>query len=161
MNILEFAINMELEGEKYYLEQAEFNKDNGLSVVFSFLAEDERRHAELLRNKSKNAAYVLEDSEALSELNNVFKGLENFQDQIKEIPQQIDAYRKALETEQESIDLYKKLLEEETDNQGKELFRYLIKQEHDHYTTLEELVSMLSKSEEWVESAEFGLRSDY
>lgn len=161
MNILEFAINMEVEGENYYLEQAEFNKDNGLNVVFRALAEDERNHAEILRNKAENAAYVFKDSNVVSELNNVFTELENFKDKIRDIPLQIDAYRKAQKTEQDSIDLYTRFLSEETDDEAKELFKYLVKQEQEHYTTLEELVSLLRKSEEWVENAEFGLRKDY
>jgi len=31
MNSIEFAINMELDGVKYYTEQAEINKDNSLN----------------------------------------------------------------------------------------------------------------------------------
>ncbi len=33
---------MELDGEKYYLEQAEKNKDTNLATVFKLLAKDER-----------------------------------------------------------------------------------------------------------------------
>ncbi|HWQ41417.1 MAG TPA: rubrerythrin, partial [Desulfosporosinus sp.] len=40
-------------------------------------------------------------------------------------------------------------------------FEYLIKQEEDHYTIIEQLVSLLSRPEEWVESAEFGVREEY
>ncbi|HVJ49954.1 ferritin family protein [Desulfitobacterium sp.] len=161
MAILEFAINMEHEGEKYYLEQAEINKDNGLDVVFRMLAKDEHKHAEVLQNKANNLAYKLDPNETLTEIKNVFKGIGDFKDKIKQIPNQLDAYRKALKTEKESIDLYQTSLAEATDDKSKELFEFLIKQEQDHYTALEELVSLLSKSEEWVEDAEFGLRKDY
>lgn len=161
MKILEFAINMEVEGENYYLKQAELNKDNGLNVVFRALAEDERNHAELLRNKAKNEPCILKDSKAVAERSNVFTKLEDFKDRIMDIPKQIDAYREALKTEQDSIDLYTKLLAEETDEKGKELFDYLIKQEQEHYVTLEELIFQLRKAEEWVENAEFGVRKDY
>ena len=35
---------------------------------------------------------------------------------------------------------------------------FIVIQEKDHYTTLEELVSQLNKCNDWVESAEFGVR---
>ena len=42
MNILEFAINMELDGEKYYNDQAEITKDSYLKNIFLILAKDEK-----------------------------------------------------------------------------------------------------------------------
>lgn len=37
MNSLEFAINMEHDGEKFYKRQVEINKDNSLNTVFLLL----------------------------------------------------------------------------------------------------------------------------
>ena len=51
MNVFEFAIKMENDAEKLYAEQAELNKDNNLGVVFSMLAKDEGKHAEILQKK--------------------------------------------------------------------------------------------------------------
>jgi len=48
VSALKFAIQMELDGERYYLEQAELNKDNNLRPVFVMLAGEERKHAEIL-----------------------------------------------------------------------------------------------------------------
>lgn len=158
MNILEFAINMELEGEKYYKEQAEKNNDNSLKNIFLILAKDENNHAEILQNKSNNLPYELNNNETLSEAKNLFKGIKDFKNEIKQTPDQLDLYRAALEKEKESIQLYEKLLSEANDDKSKDLFNFLINQEKDHYTTLDELVSQLNKSNDWVESAEFGLR---
>lgn len=36
-----------------------------------------------------------------------------------------------------------------------------MKQEEEHYEIIDQLVTLLSRSEEWVESAEFGLRKEY
>ena len=54
MNSIEFAINMELDGVKYYTEQAEINKDNSLNTVFLLLAKDEGNHARILKISSMN-----------------------------------------------------------------------------------------------------------
>ena len=160
MNSFEFAINMELEGEKYYKKQAEKNNDNGLKDIFLMLAKDENDHANILQNKSNNLPYELNNSETLSKSNNLFKGIKDFKNEIKQTPDQLDLYRAALEKETESIQLYEKLLSEANDDKSQDLFKFLINQEKDHYTTLNELVSQLNKSNDWVEAAEFGVRPE-
>ena len=160
MNLLEFAINMELEGEKYYNKQAENNNDNGLKNIFLMLAKDENDHAKILQNKSNNLPYELNNNETLSEAKNLFNGLKDLKNEIKQTPEQLDLYRAALEKEKESIHLYEKLLSEANDDKSIDLFKFLIHQEKDHYTTLDELVSQINKCNDWVESAEFGVRPE-
>ena len=161
MNSIEFAINMELDGVKYYTEQAEKNKTNSTSTVFLLLAKDEGNHAGILQNKFNELEYELIDSNTLTESKNVFKGIGDFKNEIKEIPNQLDIYRIASKKEKQSIDLYKKFLSEATDDKEKELFEYLIKQERGHFAILEELVLLINRPNEWVEAAEFGIREEY
>lgn len=161
MNILEFAINMELDGEKYYNDQAEIINDKNLKNIFLILAKDESSHAKILQDKSNNLSYDLKSNETLSEAKNLFKGIKDFKNEIKLNLDQLDLYRVALEKEKESIDLYEKLLSQSEDSESKKLFEFLINQEKDHYTTLEEIVSQLNKSNDWVEAAEFGIRPEY
>ena len=160
MNILDFAINMELDGEKYYNDQAEIINDKYLKNIFLILAKDENSHAKILQDKSNNLSYDLKSNETLSEAKNLFKGIKDFKNEIKQKPDQLDLYRVALEKETESIDLYEKLLSQAEDDKSKKLFEFLIDQEKDHYITLEEIVSQLNKSNDWVEAAEFGITSE-
>jgi rubrerythrin len=81
--------------------------------------------------------------------------------EIKAIANQLDVYRLALKKEEESINLYQRNLSEATDEDTKRLFEYLIKQEKDHYAVIDQLVLLITHSEEWVEAAEFGLREEY
>lgn len=161
MENLKFAIQMELDGEKFYLEQAEINKDNNLATVFNFLAKDERKHAELLQSKMDNESYELVEDESLEEYKNVFEDSEDFDLEEKVKPSQTDAYRLALKKEKESIELYEKLGKEATDKESKELFAFLVEMEKNHYRIFEELVNHLRHGEEWVEDAEFGTRGTY
>jgi len=154
---LEFAINMEHDGEKFYKRQAEINKDNSLNTVFLLLEKDEAHHAQILQNKFNE----LTDNNTLSQVNNVFKESKGFISEFEKIPNQLDAYKFALEIERKSIDLYTSFLSESTDDQSKELFEFLIKQEKDHYTIFEELILLIERPEEWVENAEFGIREEY
>ncbi|AFM39861.1 hypothetical protein Desaci_0804 [Desulfosporosinus acidiphilus SJ4] len=157
MDILTFAIKMELDGETFYTEQAKINHENGLDIVFLMLAKDEKMHAQILQNKEHKLPYKLNDSELLSKAKNVF---DNF-DLNKQIVNQLEVYRTALKNEKDSINLYQDYLAKATDDESKSLFEYLIKEEEGHYSIIDQLISHISRAEEWVESAEFGVREEY
>lgn len=156
MDILEYAIKMEKDGEKFYLDLAKKNKDNKLSNVFRSLANDEAHHAKIIRDK-KEGISTPPSGKAEPAAENVFS---DAQFKIEsDIPGQVDAYKGALEKEQESIDLYKKLQSES--GESKEFFAFLIEQEEGHYKLIEEIIEMVNRPNEWVESAEFGRRKEY
>jgi len=161
MNSVEFAIKMELDGEKYYREQAENNQDNSLNAVFLLLAEDESGHAKLLKNELEKISYDLADSETLADTNNVFRDKGDFKNKFEKIPDQLDVYRMALQMEKDSIELYQKFFSESTDEQTKKLFGYLVKQEENHFKIFDNLITLVERPDEWVEDAEFGPREDY
>lgn len=160
MDIWNFAIKMENDGEEYYRKQAEKNKGGKMEVVFYSLAEDEKIHANILEKKRDQVDYTLEESN-VAEYSNVFDKEEEFKIEIKPDPKQIDFYRLALEKEQESIDLYKKMMDESEESDEKDLFSWLIEQEKMHHKLLYDLITLLEKPESWVEDAEFGIREDY
>lgn len=159
MNTIDFAINMELEGQKYYLEQMDINKDNELHRVFSILAASEKEHAQLLTKYKEKEALDLSIDFIRPEIKTVFGEMKSFQkeDAVK----QLDAYRLATVQEEKSIELYQDLLLKANETQDKELFEYLIRQEKEHLNLFEDMVIMLIRPDEWVESAEFGIREDY
>ncbi|UWG96598.1 ferritin family protein [Dehalobacter sp. DCM] len=161
MNDLKFAITMELDGEKYYRQQAEINKNNSLYTVCLMLANDEKNHARFLTDTLNKKFYQLVDTTTLSTAKNIFQGMSDIQIAGKEIASQLDFYRIALEKEKQSIDFYTKYYAKAEGAKEKELFEYLIRQEKQHFEVLNELVSLLSHAEEWVENAEFGIRKEY
>lgn len=116
MNTLDYAIEMEFDGEKYYEEQAK--------------------------------------------LKSIFKDANNFKSEIRDKPTQLEFYITALEKEKQSIDLYTDLLAKAAGIKERALFKYLVEQETLHFSLLDEMVTMLRHAEEWVESAEFGLRTE-
>jgi rubrerythrin len=156
VDILVYAIKMELDGEKYYKEQAELNRENSLFGVFMELAKDESDHAKILEDKAIGSFYR-SNAPVRSSVQNVFA-----RSDMKEIPcvqDQADIYKMALEKEKQSIDLYKKLSSESIGD--KEIYDYLIAQEEEHCEILEEIIKIASRPQEWVESAEFGEREEY
>lgn len=160
MNNLEFAINMEIEGRRFYLEQAEKNKKNELHPVFMILADSELEHADLLIKRMNREAYSLTDAKAFTGFESVFHGLGDISNEIR-APRQLDAYRMAVLQEKKSIKLYEEMLMHADNPEDKELFKFLIDQENQHLLLFEDLVILLTRPEEWVESAEFGIREEY
>ncbi len=159
MNTIDFAISMELEGQKYYNELAELNMDNELHKVFLLLADSEKQHANLLKKYKKREALNLEDHFIRPEFKSVFKDLQHFRKEHS--AKQLDAYRIACEQEEKSIKLYSDMKAKAENVLEEEIFDYLIRQEEEHLVLFEELVKMVTRPEEWVESAEFGIREDY
>lgn len=159
-NTLELAIQLEIEGQKYYLEQAEKNKDNELGRIFILLADAEKEHEKLLRKRLNNEDYILSDDNN-EKIKTVFDGLKNFDTNNIIKATQLDVYRLAADIEEKSIKMYQDMLREADNDKDKELLEFLIKEENQHLVLFEEFVKMVSRPEEWVESAEFGLREDY
>lgn len=159
MNTIEFAINMEKEGQKYYLEQAEANKDNELHKVFLVLAESEKEHIDLLKKRKKLEPNKLGDIFIRPDIKKVFREIKNFRKEGRD--KQLDVYRLAYTQEEKSINLYTDLLSLTTVPENQELYKYLIQQEKEHLNLFEDLVILLTRPEEWVESADFGERDEY
>lgn len=160
MTGLEYAIAMESDGEKYYREQAKLNQRSSVGVACLILAKAEHKHALLLRSKLNNLEYVLPDEKSYMQIKNVFSEIGDLKSDIRSTPSQLDFYRTALELEQNSINLYTSLLSSASDAAEKDLLLYLIGQEELHFSLLDSMVTMLRHAEEWVESAEFGLRNE-
>lgn len=161
MNNLEYAINMELEGHKYYLEQADLCQNNELRTIFLILADAEQQHADLLLRRQKEEEVTLKEDSIVKDKNSFFHNLADFKPDVPRALKQLDVYRYAAEQEQKSIELYQGMLEQAKDPKDKELFTFLIKQEIEHLHLFEDLVILLTRPEEWVESAEFGIREEY
>jgi rubrerythrin len=159
MNSIEFAISMELDSKRYYLEQADKTNDSGLKSIFHTLAEEESIHARILKSKAETLPYELVDTYA--EIKNIFVEIGSYKNLIKQLPDAADVYNIALENEKKSIDLYREMLQEATDAKDRKIFEFLIEQENDHRKVLEQLVELVMRPKEWVESAEFGVRKDY
>ena len=161
MELLELALSMELDLEKFYKEQADLNKENSLNVVFTMLAKEEKNHANILMSKADKLALPSEESDILIDVQSIFKNIDGFTSDKQNVSNQLDTYRMALEKEQESLKFYRNLYADASEEQSKTVFQYLINQEDKHCVILEELVKLVSRADEWVESAEFGIREDY
>lgn len=160
MDLLDYAITMELEGKEYYLKQADMNNNNRLHTVFMFLASQEALHADILLDRKENKKTVPVENDTIN-TKNLFADLKDFKSEVSMLAKQLEVYRFAIEIEEKSINLYKEMLNKAGDEKDKELFSFLIKQEQSHLELFNHIEILVRRPEEWIESAEFGLREDY
>ncbi len=161
MTVLQYALEMEQDGEAYYNNQAQTFADTPLKPVFETLAKQEHKHADLLRSKMEGTPYELKESDEFANRENLFSGMKDYKPKVEANPAQAELYREARELEQKSIDLYSDLLGKTDDAETKALLDFLVKEETQHYEILEELFRFVNRPNEWVEDAEFGLRETY
>ena len=161
MNDFNFAIRMEIDGEKYYREQAEINKDNVLGPLCLNLAEDEKNHAKILKDKMDQLPVKLLESDTLENARTIFEGKGKLQLTKTGQHEQLEFYRAAVKNEEDSIALYQKYLKEADGFAEKEILNYLISQEKSHISIFEELISFLSGGEGHAVSPEFVNRDEY
>lgn len=119
MNYLDMAIQLENDGEMFYLEQADKNSGREIERVFKLLANEERKHRELLENFSKKLDYTIPEVESEIDYENIFRNENDFKVETETEPKQIDVYRLALQKEKESIELYQKMREEASEEEEK------------------------------------------
>jgi rubrerythrin len=168
LDIYDFALKMELDGEKYYREWAQKTKYDDLKNVLEGLADDEQRHYKIIEAVQHQTFKYLEADPSFSMVRNVFHSykddlatLKNKVSIEKLRDEQIDVYKVALVKEQESVELYKTMQEKTNNADEKVLLERLMKEEEGHVALIDTIIDMLNHVNDWVEAAEFNHRDTY
>jgi rubrerythrin len=159
LNIFDFALQMEQDGENYYRELADQSKIEGLQKIFTMLADEEVKHAKVIKGMRENIRETqFEDSPLLDNVSNVFQTMRD-----KKQPLHINAtietgkYRKARDIEEVSHNFYRQKADESDSPHRRELFLRLAAEEAKHLRIMENIVEFVSRPEpgNWLENAEW------
>jgi rubrerythrin len=160
MNILEYAMQMEKDGEEYYRRLARQTDNKGLQTVLMMLADEEVKHFRTIERMQTTEPHMAETT-ILTDARNIFVQIkesgESFDFDIK----QTDLYKKAQDIEKESQDFYTEKANEVTKEYQRELFLKLADEEGKHYFLLDNIIEFVSKPEHWLENAEFFHLEEY
>ncbi len=160
MNIFEYAMQMEKDGENYYRQLAQQTANKGLKTILTMLADDEVKHYNAIERMQTTEAHIAETT-ILTDAENVFAQIkesgESFDFDIK----QTELYRKAQDIEEKSRDFYLEKANETAEEYQKELFLRLADEEKKHYFLLENIIEFVSRPETWLENAEFYHLEEY
>jgi len=161
MNIFDFALDMEKEGEMFYRDLAGKTPDMGLKTIFNMLADDEEKHARVIESMKKNSEKDMVETEILGQASAVFADMKQGKAEIHTGIEQVDLYKKAQELELKSERFYREKAVEATGKALKTIFQKLAEEEKKHDTLLHHIIELVSRPQNWVENAEFFHLEDY
>jgi len=159
MNMFEYAMKLEKDGEDYYRELSEKVNSPGIKSILNMLADDEVKHYNIFKNMSKKTKSSMQETDVLKKSKNIFTEMKG--KQIDPDIGQKEMYRKAQKLEKETQDFYEQKASEVHDPVQKELFLKIAEEEKRHYFLLENIINFVSRPETWLEDAEFNHLEEY
>jgi len=160
MDIFEYAMQMEKDGEQYYRTLIEQIQNKGLKTIFNSLADDELKHYKVIE-KMRDEASEMAETTILTDAQNIFQEMKESGQSFDFDVKQIDIYRQAQQVEQKSRDFYLDKADEVKEAYQRELFLKLAEEEKKHYFILENIIEFVSRPETWLENAEFYHLEEY
>ena len=156
MNLFEFALKMEKEGQAYYEKLADQTDLPGLKTIFSRLAEDEQNHYAIFqRLQAGQTAPDLQQSSTLDQVENIFADLPLPEVASKNLAETLEAYRYDMKVEADSVALYKKGAVEEDNPKTKELLLRIAAEEQRHFDIMENVFHFANAPNQYLADAEF------
>ena len=161
MNVLDCAIKMEQEAQRYYEKLASATQTRELKNLFTLLGAAEQEHATtLLRMKAEadlpQAVFV-----ALNDSACVFKPLLSNRDLLDELQNDPDAYGHVVKEERESVRMYEELADKATDERSRELLRTLAAEERKHLEIIENIYAFMESPQTYLAWGEFSNLKEY
>ncbi len=160
MNIIDYALQMEKDGEDYYRELAAKAGNSVIKQVFDILADAEAEHYETFMQMKQNQPVTRGEGDHVSRIKNLFTEMRAQGDQDPNL-EQIAAYTKASEVERKSQETYQQKADEISDPEQKKLCLMIAEEEGKHRVILENLIEFLQHPDTWVEDAEWRNMGDY
>lgn len=154
MDIFDFAIQMETEGQEYYMELASQTNQTGLKNILKMLAEDEIKH-QMAIEKVRISSCIMADTSVLDDAKNVFRQMKDFDGDFSLSGDEEHLYRQAMELEEKSRSFYMDKADQVTTSQQKALFKKIAAEEEKHYHLLSNLVDFVGAPKNWLADAEF------
>ncbi len=161
MDVYEFAMQMEKEGEAYYRECASKTASAGLRGILLMLADAEVVHHEFFRRMRAHEEVTLGDSPLLEGVCNIFAELRAREGAVAARSSEVALYRKAQEIERKSWEFYESSAVKAVSPGERRLFEGVAVEERRHYRILEGIVDFVSRPEQWLENAEWNHLEDY
>jgi rubrerythrin len=165
MNIYDFAMQMEQEGEAFYRDMADQTADPGVQRILNALADDEVKHYNIVKQMKEEAAVPqMDDTVILASAKNVFAQMQGQSLDAASLVRagpQVEVYRQAQELERQSRAFYQEKASEVSQPAHRELLQRIAKEEDKHYILLDHMIEFVSRPQTWIEDAEFTHLEEY
>jgi len=160
VDVLEYAMQMEKDGECFYRELSEKTTNKGLRTILTMLADEEIKHYNAIE-KIKTAKTHMTEATVLGDAKNVFVKIRQSGESFDFDQGQIELYKKAQDIEEKSQRFYLEKASHVEEEYQRELFLKLAEEEKKHYFLLDNIIEFVCHPENWLEDAEFYRLEEY
>ena len=160
MDIYDYAMQMERDGEDLYRDLANKAANKGLRSILTMLADAEVKHYKLFENMKRNDKVVVADTSILNDVKNVFVTMKQ-EKSVEADVSQTELYRKAQGIEKLTQDFYLDKAGKVEDKSQSGVFLKIADEEKRHYLVLESIINFVNRPESWLENAEWYHLEEY
>lgn len=158
LRVLSQALQLEKDGQTFYLQAAEKVQDERCQRTFRSLADDERLHQEMIERQlhaiEGEGNYVLLPDVTVERIDlseRLFPPSgEEMQAKIERAYDELSALQVALENEIKSYDLYRHAAVATADEAGRQMYTWLASAERTHFNMLMANYEAISSEASWV-----------
>ena len=158
LRVLSQALQLEKDGQAFYLQAAEKVQDERCKRTFRSLADDERLHQEMIQRQlhavEGEGNYVLLPDVTVARIDlgeRLFPPSgEEMQAKLARAFDELSALQVALENEIKSYDLYRHAAAETADAAGQQMYGWLASAERTHFNMLMANYEAISSEASWV-----------
>ncbi|HXW68736.1 MAG TPA: ferritin family protein [Dissulfurispiraceae bacterium] len=160
MDIFEYAMQMEKDGEIYYRELSARTGNKGIKNILTMLADAEVIHYKIFQAMKGKEQIPAIDSKGLADIKNIFARLK------EEVPTEVDStqvalYRKAQDIEKKTRDFYLERAEASQDMLEKTTFQKVANEENMHYLIMGNIIDFVNAPATWLENPEWYHMEEY
>ena len=150
MNAAEIARSMETDAVDFYTKAAENCSHPVGKQMFLSIAEDERRHIQMIEALIKGLGITEDNVDPMERVKSVFAELKDeMVERVAASGDDKEALKIAMEMEAKGRDFYERSASEATDDKSKALFERLFKEEEKHYAIFSNTYSFLNDTGNW------------
>lgn len=156
MNIYEYAMGLEKEGEEFYRDLAQRTSDTGLKKILLMLAAEEVKHYNLFKKMLQNSdVSTLPKMEVFKEATSTFEEMKKVDETHNFDTDQVEYYQKAVAIEEANENFYLKQACNAKTKEHEQIFLRIAEEERKHLVLLKNLLEFVSGPDDYLDNAEF------
>jgi rubrerythrin len=161
MNVYDYAMQLEKDGENYYREGARRSAHKGLATIMTMLADAEVIHYDIFKRMKEQKPGALPDTTILTDVKNIFVTMRE-EGGLQGIgTSEMDLYKKAQDIEKMTENFYLERARQVEDPTEQEAFRQVAREENRHFFILQQIIDFVARPSEWLENAEWYHLDEY
>lgn len=150
MNSVEISLKMETDAVDFYTKCAAKVQNPVGKKMFLSIAEDEKRHVELLNKILKKLDMTVEKASPMKAIQSIFAEMKDAMvARVAATGDEMEAFRIAKEMEKEGRDFYLKAAAEAPTPLEKKLFETLAAEEEEHFRVFSNTLEFMTNTKNW------------